>query len=59
MQSFSAKEFLSDCHEHFVIILGTNEIASAVAARLAWARRRVSSQSRRFPAGHSTGDGLS
>lgn len=41
MPGFSAKEFLSDCSEHFVIILGTNEIASAVAARLTWERRRV------------------
>ncbi|MGZ9410181.1 MAG: xanthine dehydrogenase, partial [Methylocystis sp.] len=41
MPGFSAKEFLSDCSEHFVISLGTNEIASAVAARLTWERRRV------------------
>ncbi|QGM98474.1 hypothetical protein [Methylocystis parvus] len=33
--------FLSDRTDRFAIILGTNEIASAIAVRLSWARFRV------------------
>jgi xanthine dehydrogenase accessory factor len=49
MDNFSARDFLSDRTDSYAIILGTSEIASAIAVRLSWERFRVVMSHDPFP----------
>lgn len=49
MAEMRAHDFLTSRAENFVIVLGTNEIASAIAVRLCWKRYRVVMSHDPFP----------